>query len=126
LLLALLAVVGGVWVATRGTFAKPQIRHVIRISLDTTRADRISCLGYPRPSAPNIDSPASQGYLFTYAQRPASQFAVVWAGARFCDKPSGRFRSRARSAIWRAVVNCLPRRPESDQRHHFWTIALPI
>jgi arylsulfatase A-like enzyme len=70
LVLALLAVGAGVWIATRGTFGKSPIRHVILISLDTTRADYFSCLGYPRPTTPNMDALAEQGYLFTYTMSP--------------------------------------------------------
>jgi arylsulfatase len=38
---------------------------LIFVSLDTVRADRLSCLGYPRPTTPNIDRIASEGALFT-------------------------------------------------------------
>lgn len=46
------------------------IRNVVLISLDTTRADRLSCYGYPRPSTPNIDSVAREGVLFDLALTP--------------------------------------------------------
>lgn len=39
--------------------------NIILISLDTTRADRLSCYGYERPTSPNIDRIAAQGALFT-------------------------------------------------------------
>ncbi len=48
----------------------PAIRHVVLISLDTTRADHVSCYGYPLPTTPNIDALASQGYLFSHSMTP--------------------------------------------------------
>ena len=36
----------------------PAIRNVVFISIDTCRADRLSCYGYPRPSTPNNDAVA--------------------------------------------------------------------
>ncbi len=38
--------------------------NVIFISLDTLRADHLSCYGYPRKTSPNIDMLASDGVLF--------------------------------------------------------------
>ncbi len=46
------------------------IRHVVLISLDTTRADYLSCYGYGRPTTPNIDALAKQGYLFNHTITP--------------------------------------------------------
>ena len=42
----------------------PEVRHVILISIDTCRADYLSCYGYPRPTTPNIDQFAREGILF--------------------------------------------------------------
>ncbi|MCC6443524.1 MAG: sulfatase [Armatimonadetes bacterium] len=39
--------------------------NVILISLDTLRADRLSCYGYPRLTSPHIDRAAGQGTIFT-------------------------------------------------------------
>jgi arylsulfatase A-like enzyme/tetratricopeptide (TPR) repeat protein len=39
--------------------------NVLLITIDTARADRFSCYGYPEPSSPNIDQLAAEGALFT-------------------------------------------------------------
>lgn len=39
--------------------------HVILVSLDTTRADRLSCYGHFRRTSPHIDRLAEEGVLFT-------------------------------------------------------------
>lgn len=38
--------------------------NILLIVLDSVRADRLSCYGYPRPTTPNIDSIAAEGTLF--------------------------------------------------------------
>ena len=48
----------------------PAIRHVVLISLDTCRADYLSCYGYAQPTTPHIDALARQGYLFSHAMTP--------------------------------------------------------
>ncbi len=58
--LLLLAVV--LWSCSRLT-ARP-IRNVILISIDTCRADYLSCYGYPRKTTPNIDAIANTAALF--------------------------------------------------------------
>lgn len=46
--------------------------HVVLIVIDTLRADRLGCYGYPRPTSPNIDRIAKEGTLFSecIAQAP--------------------------------------------------------
>ncbi|MFB0565567.1 MAG: sulfatase-like hydrolase/transferase [Candidatus Aminicenantaceae bacterium] len=46
--------------------------HVLLITLDTTRADRIGCYGYAMGKTPNLDTLASEGVRFsnTYCQVP--------------------------------------------------------
>lgn len=44
------------------------IRNVVLISIDTCRADRLSCYGYSAPTTPNIDRLADRGVLFLRAQ----------------------------------------------------------
>jgi hypothetical protein len=75
---AVLAVVLLIWPAMaaiegiRG--ASDEGRGLILVSLDAARGDRISALGYPRPTTPNIDRLVESGLSFTNAivQCPAS------------------------------------------------------
>jgi arylsulfatase A-like enzyme/Flp pilus assembly protein TadD len=50
--------------------ADQKIRHVVLISIDTCRADYLSCYGYARPTTPNIDALAQKGYLFSNTITP--------------------------------------------------------
>jgi arylsulfatase len=40
---------------------------IVMVSMDTVRADRLSCLGYDRATTPNLDRIASEGALFSNA-----------------------------------------------------------
>ena len=42
---------------------RAEIRNVLLISMDTTRADHLSCYGYNRKTTPNIDALAAEGIL---------------------------------------------------------------
>ncbi len=44
--------------------------NLVLITIDTLRADRLSCYGYPRRTSPNIDQLAAQGVLFQNAYSP--------------------------------------------------------
>jgi arylsulfatase A-like enzyme/Tfp pilus assembly protein PilF len=46
------------------------VRHIILISIDTCRADYLSCYGYPLRTTPNIDRFAQENILFTNAVSP--------------------------------------------------------
>ncbi len=46
------------------------IKHIILISMDTTRADHLSCYGYPRNTTPNIDALARQATRFEHTLSP--------------------------------------------------------
>jgi choline-sulfatase len=48
--------------------------NVLLITLDTTRADHLSCYGYPEPTSENLDQLAAEGVLFT---RAVTQAAVT-------------------------------------------------
>ena len=70
LLLILILVViaaGLVWFLRPG---KAEIRNVLLISLDTTRADHLSCYGFQKSTTPNIDAIAKDGTLFEHAITP--------------------------------------------------------
>ena len=43
------------------------MKNIILITIDSLRADHLSCLGYHRKTAPNIDKLADNGILFTKA-----------------------------------------------------------
>lgn len=43
---------------------KPSGPNVILISIDSLRADHLSCYGYPRKTSPNLDALAQSGVLF--------------------------------------------------------------
>ena len=64
-----LAVIGtaGAWLALR--WRKP-VQNVILISIDTCRADYLSCYGYEHTTTPNIDAVAKQGVLFKNVTTP--------------------------------------------------------
>jgi arylsulfatase A-like enzyme len=47
-------------------------KHVILISLDTVRADHMSCYGYERPTTPRLDAFARRGALFLNCTSPSA------------------------------------------------------
>ena len=46
------------------------VRNVVLISIDTCRADRLSCYGFKRETTPHIDAVAREGVLFRQALTP--------------------------------------------------------
>ena len=66
IILLLLAIVGSaaVWFLYRPDASARSIRNVLLISIDTCRADRLSCYGYKSKTTPNIDAVAAEGILF--------------------------------------------------------------
>jgi len=44
--------------------SREKIRNVLLISIDTCRADYLSCYGFKRKTTPNIDAVAAEGFLF--------------------------------------------------------------
>lgn len=57
-------VVAMVWFVCVRAGGSREIRNVVLISIDTCRADHLSCYGYIRPITPNIDAVAAQSILF--------------------------------------------------------------
>lgn len=47
--------------------------NVLLITIDTLRADRLSALGSPRTTTPQIDRIAAEGLVFTHAQTPRAK-----------------------------------------------------
>ena len=70
--LVVLVIFGGIGLlffrADKG--AMPPIGKVLLISIDTCRADYLSCYGCPLPTTPNIDAVAGEGILFENAISP--------------------------------------------------------
>ena len=63
LLAALLVVFG-----CGGSSYEPRaIRNVLLVSIDTLRADHLSCYGYAEATSPNIDALAADGVRFELA-----------------------------------------------------------
>ncbi len=58
----LVVVVFGIWFLCRSDVR--EIRNVVLISIDTCRADYLSCYGYKQKTTPNIDAIAQEGVLF--------------------------------------------------------------
>ncbi len=54
------------------SFFKPakEIKNVLLISIDTCRADHLSCYGYLQKTTPNIDAIAADGVLFEHCFSP--------------------------------------------------------
>jgi arylsulfatase A-like enzyme/Flp pilus assembly protein TadD len=59
--------IAGVWFAF---YCRKSVKNVILISIDTCRADYLSCYGYERKTTPNIDAVAEQGVLFKNVVSP--------------------------------------------------------
>jgi len=49
------------------------VPNLLLITIDTLRADHLSCYGYPRPTSPTIDDLAKEGLLFRDAVVPRGQ-----------------------------------------------------
>jgi arylsulfatase A-like enzyme/tetratricopeptide (TPR) repeat protein len=67
LLLTILTAGVVTWFVRSGGLRRPAIRNVVVISIDTCRADGLSCYGFGRKSTPNIDAIAQDAVLFTRA-----------------------------------------------------------
>lgn len=65
----LIAVV--VWCTVGDAPQEPLKSNVVLISMDTCRADRLSCYGYSRGTTPHIDALAREGVLFSNVISPA-------------------------------------------------------
>lgn len=69
--LVLLCGAAAAWFGGRRVFAAaPPRPNVILISLDTLRADRLGCYGYPKPTTPELDHFARRATRFEHASTP--------------------------------------------------------
>jgi hypothetical protein len=66
-MLVILLAGAAIWLIVCKRSSVHDIRHVILISMDTCRADYLSCYGYAQPTTPHIDALARQGYLFSFS-----------------------------------------------------------
>jgi len=63
-----------IWILLRSdVLSSSGIRNVLLISIDTCRADHLSCYGYERPTTPNIDTIAAEGILLENTVSPIPQ-----------------------------------------------------
>ncbi|MDP8221947.1 MAG: sulfatase [Candidatus Lernaella stagnicola] len=62
--------------------AGPPKGNIILISIDTLRADHVGVYGYPKPTTPNLDSFARDGFMFTQAYA-ASPWTLPSHGSMF-------------------------------------------
>ncbi len=67
LLLIILILLISIVISLQLFFNKNQIKHIFLITIDTLRADHLSCYGYPVKTSPFIDSLAQEGVLFENA-----------------------------------------------------------
>ena len=70
LVLVLVVVVAAIWLLSNSNSWPKDIRHIILISIDTCRADYLSCYGPTRRTTPNIDAIAREGILFKKVVAP--------------------------------------------------------
>jgi arylsulfatase A-like enzyme len=52
---------------------EPLVRpNIVLVTLDTTRADRLGCYGYARPTSPRLDALAREGVVYQRAYAPST------------------------------------------------------
>ncbi len=73
---ALTAAAFGLW---RGCTTEAPEWNILIVTLDTTRADRLGCYGYDKPTSPNIDRLAGSGTRFDLAIAQAAVTPVSHA-----------------------------------------------
>ncbi len=69
-IILLLVVIAGACLWFYDRFSAANVPNVVIISIDTCRADYLSCYGNPSSTTPNIDAIANQGVLFENAISP--------------------------------------------------------
>ena len=60
----LLIIISVAWFLSQSDTVVKNIQNVVLISIDTCRADYLSCYGYPRKTTPNIDAIADNSIIF--------------------------------------------------------------
>lgn len=64
LLVILIILTAVIWFANSQSLFEKEIKNILLISIDTCRADYLSCYGYKQKITPNIDAVAQTGFLF--------------------------------------------------------------
>lgn len=103
---------GGWWFAAGRVVRRPDVVFVL---IDTLRADRLGCYGYPRPTSPFLDSLAARGVLF---EDVTCQFS--WTRPSMVSLMEGRYLTGYRDAIEPDA----PTLAESFQRAGYRTVGL--
>lgn len=70
ILAVILPLIGAVAVLSLIFFGNTDIRHVVLISIDTCRADHLSCYGFKQQTTPVIDALAKDAVLFEHCISP--------------------------------------------------------
>ena len=63
-LLLVIIIAAGACLLWWSPWSAKEIRNILLISMDTCRADHLSCYGYPLDTTPNIDAIAAEGTVF--------------------------------------------------------------
>ena len=97
----------------QGPDARPP--NVVMVVVDTLRADRLSCYGYPRATSPFLDRLAEEGARF---EQHAAQFA--WTVPSMVSLFNGRYLPTARTRL----LEDGPSLAETFQRAGYRTVAV--
>lgn len=84
--------------------------NILLITLDTTRADHLSCYGYGRNTTPNVDQVAQESHIFRHAVSTSSwtlpAHASLFTGT-YPSRHGARFAPKESTANSPLHVNCL-------------------
>jgi arylsulfatase A-like enzyme/Flp pilus assembly protein TadD len=69
-IIVVLLIAAAAYFAYRHFKPNTKIKNVLLISIDTCRADHLSCYGYPEKTTPNIDILAAEGVMFEHVFTP--------------------------------------------------------
>jgi len=94
--------------------------NIILISIDTLRADHLSCYGYSRPTSPALDDFAAQGLLFEDASAPSP-----WTLPSHASMLTGRYPgSHGVIDLMKKLPAAVPTLADVLQIHQFKTAAI--
>ncbi len=119
-----LAVVSCAGVPDARVPARPDI---LLISIDTLRADHLSCYGHPRRTTPFIDRIAAEGVRFSRAYSTTSWTAPALASMLTSSYPTRHGvdqTARGDDPAWGVIPEDLPSLPELLRQHGYRTYGL--